>query len=79
MKSPKFKVSHSARGGRLNPNETLSNSNGKFVFDHGPYYLDMFSSNGNNGAGMMGMLGISKKVFAFIFSDVFRGHRMLGK
>ena len=24
-------------GGGLNPNETLSHSNGKFVFDHGPY------------------------------------------
>ena len=35
-KSPKFKVSHSARGGGLNPNETLSHSNGKFVFDHAP-------------------------------------------
>ena len=23
-------------GGGLNPNETLSHSNGKFVFDHGP-------------------------------------------
>ena len=23
-------------GGDLNPNETLSHSNGKFVFDHGP-------------------------------------------
>ena len=36
-KSPKFKVSHLARGGGLTPNETLSHSNGKFVFDHGPY------------------------------------------
>ena len=24
-------------GGGLTPNETLSHSNGKFVFDHGPY------------------------------------------
>ena len=33
-------MSHSARGGgRLNPNETLSHSNGKFVFDHGPNVL----------------------------------------
>ena len=38
-KSPKFKVSHLARGGGLNPNETLSHSNGKFVFDHGPYLV----------------------------------------
>ena len=30
-------MSHSARGGGLTPNETLSHSNGKFVFDHGPY------------------------------------------
>ena len=36
-KRPVFKVSHSARGGGLTPNETLSHSNGKFVFDHGPY------------------------------------------
>ena len=35
-KRPVFKVSHSARGGGLTPNETLSLSNGKFVFDHGP-------------------------------------------
>ena len=35
-KRPVFKVSHSARGGGLTPNETLSHSNGKFVFDHGP-------------------------------------------
>ena len=36
-KSPKFNLSHLARGGGgLNPNETLSHSNGKFVFDHGP-------------------------------------------
>ena len=41
-KSAVFKVSH-LRGGRvsrvqggLNPNETLSHSNGKFVFDHVP-------------------------------------------
>ena len=35
-KRPVFKVSHLARGGGLTPNETLSLSNGKFVFDHGP-------------------------------------------
>ena len=35
-KSAILGVSHSARGGGLNPNETLSHSNGKFVFDHGP-------------------------------------------
>ena len=30
-------MSHLARGGGgLTPNETLSLSNGKFVFDHGP-------------------------------------------
>ena len=35
-KSAILGVSHSARGGGLDPNETLSLSNGKFVFDHGP-------------------------------------------
>ena len=40
--SPKFKVSHSTRGGGLNPNETLSLSNGKFVFDHGPNQTECF-------------------------------------
>ena len=36
-KSSVFKVSHSRGGwGGLNLNETLSHSNGKFVFDHGP-------------------------------------------
>ena len=33
-------MSHSARGGGLTPNETLSLSNGKFVFDHGPKVHD---------------------------------------
>ena len=36
-KSSVFKVSHSRGGwGGLNLNETLSPSNGKLVFDHGP-------------------------------------------
>ena len=39
---PVFKVSHLARGGGLNPNETLSHSNGKFVFDHGPNGVNLF-------------------------------------
>ena len=30
-------------GGGLTPNETLSLSNGKFVFDHGPYRVSTFS------------------------------------
>ena len=38
--SPKFKVSHSARGG-----ETLSHSNGKFVFDHGPKIIPAHGHN----------------------------------
>jgi len=29
-------------GGGLTPNETLSLSNGKFVFDHGPYKIVYF-------------------------------------
>ena len=41
-KRPVFKVSHSARGGGLTPNETLSHSNGKFVFDHGPKFVNSF-------------------------------------
>ena len=37
-------------GGGLNPNETLSHLNGKFVFDHGPYgtltnYLNFYFSS----------------------------------
>ena len=28
-------------GGGLTPNETLSHSNGKFVFDHGPYCVSI--------------------------------------
>ena len=33
-------------GGGLNPNETLSHSNGKFVFDHGPKLITLVGHQG---------------------------------
>ena len=39
-------------GGDLNPNETVSHSNGKFIFDHGPkdvknniYFIFLYQEN----------------------------------
>ena len=35
-------------GGGLDPNETLSHSNGKFVFDHGPYFVSQKGKKSQN-------------------------------